>query len=809
MKGLIKHIALYFIAGLLGLVLILPSAAAAAGDTGNWWEVTPEEETPSPYYDSILYSEIAPMLKKLQDASDRIDVKVMGQSAGGRDIFLVIIAAKGETQGRLGYYKQIRRLMRSNPSKALELLETKDVKVPVFINGSIHGDEYPGTDACMRLIRRLAYYNSEEITRLLDNVVLLINVVQNPDGRVLGTRENAANFDLNRDFLTLSQPESRATVKLVKDWNPMVFLDLHGFVNPMLIEPCAPPHLANAEYDLFLKWALPQAKAMEAELKAQTGYDSVIPYRDWPQEYAWDAWSPSYAGVYSILPGAYGHTIETPYRDERGVDAHYAAVWGALNFIVENKKEMLKDQIEIYKRGLSAEEQQPIPDELLEQTEHDQYNELTVKEFPAAYVLPMEAPLQKNPHAASDLIGFLLDHGVEVTKSKAGFSLDGTDYPEGTCIVWMNQAKRSLANTILEDGPDLSDVEGGLVFYSPPTSWSLPLLWGVSRVVVEGALEVETAGVYAAPGMEGSVSDEADHVAWGPDNIEAYRAANDLLGRGISVYRLTEASGEGDARMEAGTFMVPTEAANALLTEVAGTFGLEMTGVADLPESALLLSEPKIAIVNDFALAHALKEMGFEFETLSEDEVVAGVSMSEYDLFINSDIYWTVDPDAPNARWLTGLEEGGKTAMNAFFQAGGDYIGINGAGIAFGVDGGLADVEYTQGDGSGIIRAAYDGESPVGAGFGDDEHAFIASPIWFTRLGEDVTSVARAAEGDFFVSGYWPLWAGSGAAGMPIVIHGENGDRDTVLVGADLLFKGLPRNSFRVLANAVFSCQER
>ncbi len=46
----------------------------------------------------------------------------------------------------------------------------------------------------------------------------------------------------------------------------MVLLDLHGYITPMLIEPCTPPHNPNYEYDLYIKWALYEAKAMAAEL---------------------------------------------------------------------------------------------------------------------------------------------------------------------------------------------------------------------------------------------------------------------------------------------------------------------------------------------------------------------------------------------------------------------------------------------------------------------------------------------------------------------------------------------------------------
>ena len=133
------------------------------------------------------------------------------------------------------------------------------------IHGSVHGDEYPGVDAAIRLIETLAYGNSEEVKTILENVILLVNVVQNPDGRVMGTRRNANNFDVNRDFIAQTQPETHATVKILTEWNPMVTLDLHGFVTPMLIEPCTPPHNPNYEYDLYIQWAYQQALAMDPD----------------------------------------------------------------------------------------------------------------------------------------------------------------------------------------------------------------------------------------------------------------------------------------------------------------------------------------------------------------------------------------------------------------------------------------------------------------------------------------------------------------------------------------------------------------
>ncbi len=792
------------------LLLLIPGLVWAA-ESDKWWEVIPEEENPSPYYDSILYSEIPPLLHELEQESDRVHVRVMGQSAGGRDLFLVTIADGGENGPRLGYYKQIRKLMRTNPEAAQALLETKDIKVPVFINGSIHGDEYTGTDACIRLIRRFAHYDSPAIRRILDHVILLINVVQNPDGRVLGTRRNGAGFDLNRDFLTLAQPESRATVDLVREWNPLVFLDLHGFVNPMLIEPCTPPHMASAEYDLFIKWALPQAEAMEAELLAQTGYSAQIPFRDHGQQWAWDDWSPSYAGVYTMLPGSYGHTLETPYRDERGVDAHYATMWGALNFIVQNKTEMLADQIAIYRRGLAAESQQLIPQEILDRTPHAQYNELSVAEFPSAYILPANAPLQKDPHACIDLLELLMTHGVEISRASAEFVHNGVTYPAGTYVVWMNQPKRAVANTILADGPDLSDVEGGLVFYSPPSSWSVPLLWDVSRIVVEGPLAAATQKLYRLNRPDGEMpARETSFLAWQPGTIAAYQAANLLLDKGFPVYRATAGFQDKEQAFETGTFIIPIWELSADLPAVLSQgFKLDLHSLGSVPENAILLKDQAIAISEDPALAYCLDALGFDYEMLTDDHINMATlaDIDRYDLFINSAIYWHVDPETPYARYYDALDDNGKAVMTAFLESGGDYIGFYDVGCAFALEAGAvaAAISVVE-DHDGIIAIDYDAAHPVGAGYGHPSHAFVYGPTWFDNLGQGVSPVATVGTGEFFVSGYWPGWRESGAAGMPIIVHGQKETQDTILMGIDPAFRGHPRGSFPVIANAIFSC---
>ncbi len=764
-------------------LLVLPGPVAAQSDGDEWWEVEAEPEVPSPFYDSILYSEIAPRLHEIETTSKRVSVEVSGQSAGGRDLYVAVITSP---KGRIGSYKAINRMMLRDPAQAQKMIQRiGDYKIPVFVNGSIHGNEYPGTDAAMRLIETLAYDDSPEVQRILDNVILVVNVVQNPDGRVLGTRQNANGFDINRDMLSQTQPEARSTVELITEWNPLVTLDLHGFVNPMLIEPTTPPHNSNYEYDLYLKWALEEAYAMEDALQTELGLDAQIPYRDFGD--GWDDWGGQYVPMYSMYHGSYGHTLETPSRAELGVDAHEVAVWGALDFIADNKQEMLHDQVEIFRRGALELPQMPIPDDLLDQSQYNQYNELIVQDFPTAHVIPVDEPLQKSPQQAQRLVDFLLFNDVEVQEAKKAFTVDATTYPAGTYVVWMNQPKRSLANTFLEDGKNLSDVQG-ITFYSPPAVWSHPLLWGATRTTVTDDLRVKTRPITSAVPVDGTVAGDADGAyALEPTTLEAFRVVNDLVADGVAVQRATEAFDDDGTSFEPGTFLLPGD--EALAESVADDHGLDLVAVDSTPE-AVAVTEQRIAVFADEGTRHALTQLGFAYDTVGTSEVNAGV-VEDYDVFVNYSRSWG------------GLQQSGRDSLAAFFAAGGDYVGLRSTGIGLATSAGIIDVDVDAESGNAIVDVAYDDVSAAG-GYPDVDEAFVYTPAWFTRLGDGVETVASVADGDFLVSGYWPGWESTGAAGMPIVVSADDGDTDVTLIGLDATFRGHPENTFRLLGNAIF-----
>ena len=217
----------------------------------------------------------------------RMTVEVVGQSALGRDMYKVTInALETDAQQRnFDHWQSVRRFALDNPAQAQKLVGNfkGNVKIPIFIQSGIHGNEYEGVDAAMQIIEQLAttpYGTDPEVDDVLDHALMVFNVIQNPDGRIAGARTNGNGFDLNRDYLTQSQSETKASVGIMQDLLATEGLDLHGYATPTLIDGTTKPHNPGLEYDLFVKWNQPRLDANEAALNA-VGLQMQRPVNDW------------------------------------------------------------------------------------------------------------------------------------------------------------------------------------------------------------------------------------------------------------------------------------------------------------------------------------------------------------------------------------------------------------------------------------------------------------------------------------------------------------------------------------------------
>ncbi len=98
-------------------------------------------------------------------------------------------------------------------------------KLRLLLVGSLHGaSEAAGCEALLCLARELLL---GELRELLDVFELVLIPNANPDGRDADSFRNGNGVNINRDFVLLEQPESRALDAAVRHYAPAVVLDAH------------------------------------------------------------------------------------------------------------------------------------------------------------------------------------------------------------------------------------------------------------------------------------------------------------------------------------------------------------------------------------------------------------------------------------------------------------------------------------------------------------------------------------------------------------------------------------------------------
>lgn len=185
-------------------------------------------------------------LRSLARQSARIKTETIGFSHEGRPIMSFVISAP-ENIARIEEIKQAHKEHLSGAASH------PDNPVVVWLNYGVHGAESSGMDAVIPTLYHLAAAQGEAVDQMLQNSVIVIIAIFNPDGHsrrinhiytfggataVTDPRHEAHNlwieartnhywFDLNRDWLLLTQPESRAWIKVWHDWKPNVSADFH------------------------------------------------------------------------------------------------------------------------------------------------------------------------------------------------------------------------------------------------------------------------------------------------------------------------------------------------------------------------------------------------------------------------------------------------------------------------------------------------------------------------------------------------------------------------------------------------------
>jgi hypothetical protein len=185
-----------------------------AGADDEW--ITPAERTGLTATPN--YADTRAYLERLAAASPLIRLQVFGQSALGRDL-LAVTASLDHPGGSHAVF---------DPAKPVMLVQA-----------GIHSGEIDGKDAGLMLLRDIALRSQRT---LLERVNLVFVPILNVDGHERsspfnrpnqrgpvsqGWRNTAQNLNLNRDYTKLDAPEMQALVRLLRQFDPDLYIDVH------------------------------------------------------------------------------------------------------------------------------------------------------------------------------------------------------------------------------------------------------------------------------------------------------------------------------------------------------------------------------------------------------------------------------------------------------------------------------------------------------------------------------------------------------------------------------------------------------
>jgi Zinc carboxypeptidase len=139
-------------------------------------------------------------------ASERVRVVEIGRTLLGRPINMFIFRAP-------------------SPLRSAERISATPT---VLLQCNVHGDEPSMREACLILVRELAFTDDADLLEIMSRANVLVVPTLNGDGRAANTRGSSTGQDLNRDHSLLREPETKAFAAMLRDYTPDVAVDGHN-----------------------------------------------------------------------------------------------------------------------------------------------------------------------------------------------------------------------------------------------------------------------------------------------------------------------------------------------------------------------------------------------------------------------------------------------------------------------------------------------------------------------------------------------------------------------------------------------------
>jgi hypothetical protein len=711
------------------------------------------------------HGQVARVIEKIAAAAtDRVRVIENGETWEHRKLYLVVVSAP-ENLARLDEIKaNLARLADprqvKNEDEANQL--ARHTPVVVWLNYGIHGNESASYEAVQQVLYQLAASDEPRTLEILKNVLVVINAMQNPDGHerfavwedsvAIGNAEPAGiehnepyqvygrgnhyRFDMNRDLLALSQPETQATLTGVRAWHPQVFVDLHGQVASYFFPPAAEPINKN----------LPLERSKFWYDKFGRGNAAAFDRYGWNyySRHIFDIYYAGYMDSWSSLQGATGMTYETDgggprslnvKRDDetiltfrQGIAKHVTASLATLETAATNREARLKDYYSFFKTGM---------------------DEGRTERMKRVILLS-----GRDPRRAADLVRNLVRQGIEVQVARDSFrssaahdyttavAASAKEFPAGAYVIDFNQPMKRLAKAHLEPAPELDEsfikkelerrarneqrgknVDKEDYEFYDITAWSLPLAYGVEAYWTEDTPAVKSASLKAneitftssrneirgdylsasdsqaiaglAGNVEGGRANTAYLIPYGTD--AAARLAVALLKEDFKLAIATRQLNAGGRNWPMGTLIARThrnpESLHERITQLAAQTGAQVfavnsayteegdTGIGS--EAIVSLKAPRVAVVWDEgsdptgygALWYSFERAyGINFTPVSI-RALKGSDLSKFNVIIL--------PDGSGGAYQSALGKDGIDKLKSWTRDGGVLIGLGGAATMF------------------------------------------------------------------------------------------------------------------------------
>ncbi len=424
----------------------------------------------------VTHDKLVSYMMELAKVSPRITIENRGKTFEDRPILLLTITSEKNHQN----LKEIREKHVQLTEKGAEAMQLEGLPVVVYQGFSIHGNEPSGSNAALVAAYHLAAAQGKEIDDSLENTVILLDPSLNPDGLQRfaywantnksknistdpqdreysevwpGGRTNHYWFDMNRDWLPVQLPESRARIKTFHQWYPNILTDHHemGPNSTFFFQPGVQsrthPLTPKLNQELTKKIATYHVKALD---KIGSLYYTEENFDDF--YYGKGSTFPDINGGIGILfeqGSSRGHAQQTangiltfPFT----IRNQFTAALSTLEAAKSMREELLQ-----YKRGF--------------------YNNARKEASQNAYIFGN----QKDAASTFHLAEILKRHQIKLYEPKQDITSGNKVFKKGySYVVPRNQRQKRLINAIFEKRTSFEDS----LFYDI-SAWSFPLAFNL------------------------------------------------------------------------------------------------------------------------------------------------------------------------------------------------------------------------------------------------------------------------------------------------------------------------------------------